>query len=152
LSNAHARLLLFTLYLSDCCPLNFICWIFWVLGVSCALTARQEEVSLVQCACAPFVVHSVCISSLSFICWIIWVITRARHLLRNDSKCACAPFFPFRCSLPMYLSAVRLTLSFESSESILVLDRVSLTYRQPGRRRFYLSNVHGVHCISLLFA
>jgi hypothetical protein len=64
LSDVHARFIEFTLYVSHCCSLNFICWIFWVLGVSCALTARQEEVLPVQCACAPLGVHSVCISVL----------------------------------------------------------------------------------------
>jgi hypothetical protein len=36
LSNAHARLLLFTL--DHCCWLNFICWCLLSPGVSCALT------------------------------------------------------------------------------------------------------------------
>ncbi len=73
LSYAHARLLsrialflLFTLHISHCCSLNFICWIIFALGVSHTPTARQEEVSPVQCACVILGVHCI---SLLFAFW-----------------------------------------------------------------------------------
>jgi hypothetical protein len=63
------------------------------------------------------------------------------------------------CSLYLYLTADNLTLSVESS-GCSPSRQASLTHRQPGRRRFYLSNayaclllftLHVSHCCSLNF-
>jgi hypothetical protein len=182
MSSAHARLLsslalflVFTLNVSHCGSLNFICWTCWVLtrarnlsrtnsqaggGFTCPMRMRAF---CCHSLCALLSVHSVCISVL-----FIWVLTRATRLPRSNSQAGGG----FTCltrmrasksSFCMYLTAVYVTLSVESSGCLLALGVYhALTARQEEVSPVQCAcgpfvpvcSLLGVHsmCISLLFA